>query len=167
MTTVGDSSERQLNGHALSSLLAAAAESYELREALTLNSDDLAPRAARSFTRKVLTDWGFDELADRALLIVSELTTNARHHGRTKPESEAELITLTLAVVQDGVVDIELADNSPEPPTPRVSGPGAVDGRGLLLISAEADAWTVRLNEDGSGKTVRAVLTRRPVAASL
>jgi anti-sigma regulatory factor (Ser/Thr protein kinase) len=143
-----------------------AVETPESRETLILDSDNLAPRTARSFTRKVLADWGFDELADRALLIVSELTTNATRHGRTKPEDEAELITLTLAV-QNGGVRIELADNSPRPPMPRISGPGAVDGRGLQLVSAEADTWTARINEDGSGKTVRAFLARGPAASAI
>ncbi|WAU00036.1 ATP-binding protein [Streptomyces nigrescens] len=143
-----------------------AIESPEHQESLTLPSDDLAPRAARTFTRKTLADWGLDELADRALLIVSELATNARRHGRTKSEGEVELITLTLAV-QNGVMGIELQDNSTLPPIPRADGLDALDGRGLLLVAAEADAWTARLNEDGSGKKVLAFLVRRPSASAV
>lgn len=141
-------------------------DSPEHQESLTLPSDDLAPRAARTFTRKRLADWGLDELADRALLIVSELATNARRHGRTKSEGEVELITLTLAV-QNGVMGIELEDNSTLPPVPRAGGPDALNGRGLHLVSAEADAWTARLNEDGSGKKVLAFLVRRPSAPAV
>ncbi|MEC4020484.1 ATP-binding protein [Streptomyces sp. H27-D2] len=140
-----------------------ASEFPEHRESLTLASDDLAPGAARFFARQRLADWDLEDLADRALLIVSELATNARRHGRTQPEKEVELITLTLTL-QDGVVGIELEDNSSVPPVAPVGAEGAegdLDGRGLLLVEAEADAWTARLHEDGSGKRVLAFLQRR------
>ncbi|MFF1676127.1 ATP-binding protein [Streptomyces sp. NPDC058256] len=138
----------------------------EHRESLTMIADDRAPRAARSFTREMLTAWGVEDLLDRAVLIVSELTTNAELHGsglggheRAVGAEDAERIKLTLAV-QANIVGIEVEDNSPLPPIPRPSSPDAVDGRGLLLVTAEADAWTACSNEDGSGKRVRAFVKR-------
>ncbi|MEU8782582.1 Histidine kinase-like ATPase domain-containing protein [Streptomyces sp. SceaMP-e96] len=135
----------------------AVIEHAELHSSVTLASDDLAPRRARAFTRTQLTEWGLDALADRVLLIVSELVTNACRHGRTKPEGLVEEITLTLSY-QNAVVGIELEDNSRQLPVPRKGPISALDGRGLCLVAAEADAWTSRLNPDGTGKRVLAFL---------
>lgn len=145
-------------------------ESPEHRVSFTMASDDTAPWAARNFTREMLSAWGLEGLMDRTVLIVSELTTNAERHGGTPGDTErpteangevqAEHITLTLAS-KDGIVGIEVEDNSPLPPIPRASGPDSLNGRGLLLVTAEADAWTARPNEDGSGKRVLAVVKPR------
>ncbi|MEV0929233.1 HAD-IA family hydrolase [Streptomyces phaeochromogenes] len=150
--------------------LASIIESPEHRVSFTMVSDDRAPGAARTFTREMLSVWGLEDLMDRTVLIVSELTTNAERHGGASSGTErpsdangrvvAEHITLTLAA-QSGIVGIEVEDNSPLPPIPRTSGPDSLDGRGLLLVIAEADAWTACPNEDGSGKRVLAVVKRR------
>ncbi|WP_411132979.1 ATP-binding protein [Streptomyces sp. C10] len=146
-------------GGGMNSALAmeAVIEHAELHSSVTLASDDLAPRRARAFTRTKLTEWGLDALADRVLLIVSELVTNACRHGRTKSEGMLEEITLTISY-QNAVVGIELEDNSRQLPVPRKGPISALDGRGLCLVAAEADAWTSRLNPDGTGKRVLAFL---------
>ncbi|GAA5610466.1 ATP-binding protein [Streptomyces platensis] len=136
----------------------AVIEHAELQSSISLSSDDLAPRRARAFTRTKLTEWGLDALADRVLLIVSELVTNACRHGRTKSEGVLEEITLTISY-QNAVVGIELEDNSRQLPVPRKGPISALDGRGLCLVAAEADAWTSRLNPDGTGKRVLAFLS--------
>ena len=117
----------------------------EYQVILTMVSDDRAPGAARTFTRETLSAWGLEDLMDRTVLIVSELTTNAARHGGTpggtaRPadangQMVAEHITLTLTA-QSGTVGIEVEDNSPLPPVPRASGPDSLDGRGLLLVTA-------------------------------
>ncbi|MFE1174286.1 ATP-binding protein [Streptomyces sp. NPDC058773] len=135
----------------------AVIEHAELQSRISLSADDLAPRRARAFTRMKLTEWGLEALVDRALLIVSELVTNARRHGRTKPEGLLEEITLTISY-QNAVVGIELEDNSRQLPAPRKGSIGALDGRGLRLVAAEADAWTSCLKPDGTGKRVLAFL---------
>ncbi|MET8678208.1 ATP-binding protein [Streptomyces sp. NPDC004647] len=143
----------------------------ELRSPLTLPSDDLAPGRARAFTRETLAEWSLhaewnlNQLTDRAQLIVSELVTNARLHGRTRPDGQAEYVTLTLAL-QDSVVGIEVGDNSPESPIPRASPPSALDGRGLLLVDIAADAWASYPDRDGPGKRVVAILQRPPEPAA-
>ncbi|MFE7318542.1 ATP-binding protein [Streptomyces sp. NPDC057555] len=136
-------------------------EQAELQSSIALSSDDLAPRRARAFVRTKVTEWGLDALADRVLLIVSELVTNARRHGRTKPEGLFEEITLTISV-RNGFVSIELEDNSVQLPVPRNGPIEALDGRGLRLVAAEADAWTSRLNPDGTGKRVLVFLRWPP-----
>ncbi|MCX5277768.1 MULTISPECIES: ATP-binding protein [Streptomyces] len=139
-----------------------AVEASGRRRSLVLDSNDRAPAIARAFTHKTLSGWGLEDLLDRSLLIVSELTTNAERHGRTPgnvPEPERERITVTLAA-REGVVGIEVEDNSPSPPVLRPSSPDAIGGRGLLLVQAEADYWMARPHEDGSGKRVLAIVKR-------
>ncbi|MEV8554735.1 ATP-binding protein [Streptomyces glaucescens] len=140
----------------------------EHQKSLTLAADDRAPGKARSFTREALTTWGADDLLDQAVLIVSELTTNAEQHGRMPdagqglPSSDGkpvDEITLTLAL-QAGVVGIEVEDNSPEPPVPQIPSLYATGGRGLRLVSATADAWAACPKEDGRGKRVIAFVKR-------
>ncbi|MGI5479297.1 ATP-binding protein [Streptomyces lavendofoliae] len=139
------------------------------QKSLTLAANDRAPGKARSFTREALTAWGVEDLLDQAVLIVSELTTNAERHGRT-PDADAGVpsgtdgepvdeITLTLAL-QDGVVGIEVEDNSPAPPVPRIPSFYETSGRGLHLVSATASAWTSCLKEGGRGKRVIALVER-------
>ncbi|GGT14806.1 hypothetical protein GCM10010222_66060 [Streptomyces tanashiensis] len=132
------------------------------RTSLTLPADELAPSRARSFTRAALIAWGAEDLLDEVVLVVSELTTNAEQHGRQPAEPDnwpsaadrnLDEITLTLAF-QAGVVGIEVEDNSPEPPVPRIASSYSTSGRGLLLVSALADAWTACPKRDGSGKRV-------------
>ncbi|MEV0934313.1 ATP-binding protein [Streptomyces phaeochromogenes] len=148
----------------------------EHRKSLTLAANDRAPGAARSFTRDALAAWGMGDVLDDAVLIVSELTTNAERHGRASGAVEEdrsadqgegdEEITLTL-MVQANVVVIEVEDNSSHAPVPRGPDPDATSGRGLWLVSAMADSWTMHPTEDGAGKRVLASIRRpEPIAAS-
>ncbi|MER6100642.1 ATP-binding protein [Streptomyces sp. NPDC001728] len=148
--------------------LGSVIDAPEHRTSLTLPADELAPSRARSFTRAALIAWGVEDLLDEIVLIVSELTTNAEQHGRQPAEPDnwpsaadrnLDEITLTLAFQAD-VVGIEVEDNSPEPPVPRVASPFATGGRGLFLVSAVADAWTACPKQDGSGKRVIAFVKR-------
>ncbi|MFB6631322.1 ATP-binding protein [Streptomyces sp. NPDC056362] len=142
----------------------------QYQKSLTLSADDTAPGTARCFARDVLTAWRAEDLLDPVVLIVSELATNAERHGSrlahqdgveaAKHGRHRDEITLTLAL-QASVVGIEVEDNSPEPPAPRIASPYATSGRGLLLVSAVADAWTACPKRDGSGKRVIAFV-RRP-----
>jgi anti-sigma regulatory factor (Ser/Thr protein kinase) len=85
------------------------------------------------------------------------LAANAVTHGRV-PGREFELrLALT-----DGTVRIEVSDTRGErrPPGPgdvKPPEPLAGSGRGLLLVEALADRWTV-LERAQVGKTVRAEL---------
>jgi anti-sigma regulatory factor (Ser/Thr protein kinase) len=148
----------------------------EHQKSLTLAANDSAPRMARSFTRDALSAWGLADLLDDAVLIVSELTTNAERYGRaceapardlsTGQGGRNEEITLTL-MVQADVVTIEVEDNSPYAPVEQAADEDAINGRGLHLVSAMADSWTTRPTEDGSGKRVLAFIRRpEPTPAS-
>ena len=59
---------------------------------------------ARHFAEQTLTTWGCPELADTALLLVSELVVNAVSHA-----SSTATVHLALA---DGVVRVEVDDSS-------------------------------------------------------
>ncbi|MBM4793334.1 ATP-binding protein [Streptomyces sioyaensis] len=100
------------------------------------------PRA-RQFARTALTDWDLDHLADDVLLCVSELATNALLHG-VPPGRGYRLV---LALDECGLLRVEVHDSGGGEPRLPVSLPYDGDegesGRGLLLVSALADAWGV------------------------
>ena len=94
--------------------------------------------------------------AEDALLIVSELVTNAVRHGQ--PE-----IVLQLDLGDDRI-RIEVHDGGDELPLVPADQP-AVDrptGRGLLIVAATASDWGITRPTTGSGKTVWAELRRYP-----
>ncbi|MEV5482188.1 MULTISPECIES: ATP-binding protein [Streptomyces] len=100
------------------------------------------PRA-REFARAALAAWDLDHLAHDVLLCVSELATNALLHG-VPPGRGYRLV---LALDEDGLLRVEVHDSGDG--TPRAPAPYDRDGeesefgRGLLLVSALADAWGV------------------------
>jgi anti-sigma regulatory factor (Ser/Thr protein kinase) len=90
--------------------------------------------------------------AEDALLIVSELVTNAVRHGRPEVVLQVE--------VRSDCVRIEVRDGSAELPVVPNDQP-AVDrptGRGLLIVAATASDWGIARTADSSGKTVWAEL---------
>ncbi|WP_405985620.1 ATP-binding protein [Streptomyces sp. NBC_00872] len=114
---------------------------------------------ARLELRKALAGWGLSELEDSAVLIVSELLSNARLHARVTPEQTIE----TRYFRSSGALRIEVHDGSPERPQPRMPDPAALDGRGLLLVDALADEWGVA-DRAGPGKMIWASLSVRSAA---
>ncbi|MFE0376328.1 ATP-binding protein [Streptomyces inhibens] len=94
---------------------------------------------AREFARNALADWDLEHLADDVLLCVSELATNALLHG--VPPGRGYQLWLSLE--EDGMVRVEVhdsGDGEPRVPVPYDEAEGET-GRGLLLVSALADAW--------------------------
>lgn len=94
--------------------------------------------AARRFARATLSEWGADDVADDALLVVSELVTNAVMHAGT--EATLELRTAP-GGVRLGVEDLHptrMLRMGVDPST------GADErGRGLLITASLAAAWGV------------------------
>jgi anti-sigma regulatory factor (Ser/Thr protein kinase) len=84
--------------------------------------------------------WGLESCIETALLLVSELVTNAVVHGR----GEVEFVLS----YRDGVVCIEVRDASPARPRARRPAPDEEHGRGLLLVTALAGAWGT--SQDGT-----------------
>ncbi len=103
---------------------------------------------AREFTRETLTRWGHHSWQDAAQ-VVSELVSNVLLHAHGQP-------VLRLTDVGDGV-RVEVADDSPQPPTVRRSGPG---GLGMQLVERMSTAWGV--SKRGRGKVVWCDLPAAP-----
>jgi DNA-binding NarL/FixJ family response regulator len=124
--------------------------------ALDLPLELSAVREARHFVSKKLREWELEPLVDDALLIVSELATNAMTHARSGCGLRLVLTptTLRIEVVDSGT-------GTPEPQPPSVTGES---GRGVNLVAALTTAWGMEVVE-GEGKLVWAELPR-PATAS-
>lgn len=116
----------------------------------TLSGSPLAPGSARGLVRAALREWAelglpgteklTDRLADDAMVVVSELVTNAVVHAGTDVELVCRLEDTDSIVVEvaDHHPSRAPRDNSAEPAyeTPEF-------GRGLRLVSTLAEAWGV------------------------
>jgi len=109
-------------------------------------------RSARRWSGSFFESWRVNGLADDALLVVSELTSNAVQHG-------AGPVGLRLERLRDGL-RIEVSDEGGGEVVPRHPDPFVPGGRGLVVVSRLSRAWGVRRRLP-SGKTVWAEL---PVA---
>ncbi|WP_344010211.1 SpoIIE family protein phosphatase [Streptomyces thermospinosisporus] len=104
------------------------------RESWTVWRVPQAVGHARRFTRRTLRSWGVTENLDAALLVVSELVTNALVHtdGRVR---------LDITLVNDRL-RLAVADASPRTPVkPTSIGWEATGGRGILLVEALSASW--------------------------
>jgi anti-sigma regulatory factor (Ser/Thr protein kinase) len=128
----------------------AAAEPPRARR-LVLPATVQATGLARRATREALATWGVMHLEETAVLLVSELVTNAVLHAKTP----AAILRLRLETAE-GFLRIEVEDADPSWPHPRT--PAGLDGSGfgLVLVDALADKWGVR--DTPPGKTVWAEL---------
>lgn len=97
---------------------------------------------ARRFVRKVLADWGMDEVADDAVLATSELATNAVAYAGTSFEVTCRL--------EAGEIKIEVRDRHP---TRGIDMPGvtATSGRGLPSLARLAASWGVSYDRRSKG----------------
>ncbi|WP_171904172.1 ATP-binding protein [Streptomyces abyssalis] len=133
--------------------------------------------AARRRMRSDLLAGGASEsVVDDAVLVLSELLSNACRHAR--PLSQDESVRASWNHAGDGELTISVTDGGgptrPLPATPSISARG---GRGLAIIGALARDWGVREelheftggirpdHEATRGVTVWVVLAARPGAA--
>lgn len=110
-----------------------------------LDGDPHAVVTARALTTAVLLGWDAD-LAEDAVLVTSELVTNAIAHG-TAP------VTLTLTVQQgpEPAIVIDVTDSSPDLPVQHL--PGEIGHFGLWIAEELA---RITVHPAPPGKTVRA-----------
>ena len=120
---------------------------------MTLPAEDHSVRLARHAAHVVLSAWQLDYMKETAVLIVSELVTNAVRHAR-----ETDLVEVDLHVTQT-CLRIEIQDSARLWPQPRIPGGFEESGFGFVLVDALAAKWGVR--ETTTGKAVWAELDIR------
>ncbi|MBT2510284.1 ATP-binding protein [Streptomyces sp. ISL-98] len=111
---------------------------------------------ARAELRKALANWGLTAIEDEALVVLSELLTNAVRHARVPKGREIE----TRYLLESGGVRLEVHDADSRRPELGALRSEAAGGRGLALVEALADEWAVS-GRNGPGKVVWALLTPR------
>ncbi|GHG44704.1 SpoIIE family protein phosphatase [Streptomyces griseocarneus] len=130
------------------------------RAAATFEPVGRSVAAARAFVRDTLQGWGFPDIIDDAVVLTSELVTNAVVHAGTHAD--------VLCVRMNTGVRVEVADRYPEREVP-LQEPGrqfgSVDregGRGLLLCAAIASRWGVEYTATAKTVWFRLDLPDRP-----
>jgi len=93
---------------------------------------------------ETLLRWGRPDQTEAAVLLTSELVTNAIVHARTQVAVTVQLDDASLRVV--------VVDESAEPPNRREGADHLGGGRGLRLVEALAASWGV--SPEGHGKAV-------------
>ncbi|HEX9066348.1 MAG TPA: ATP-binding protein [Streptosporangiaceae bacterium] len=98
-------------------------------------------KAARDFTADTLRAWHLDGLIEDAIIIASELVTNAIRHGSLlagqEDPPEVELAWQRFA----SRVTCVVTDGSSRPPVLGPADMSAESGRGLQVVHALAAAW--------------------------
>jgi len=121
-----------------------------------LPADRRTPAAARAVVRSVLEEADLAALLDAALLLTTELSTNAVVHAGTDLELEVAADPRGLTVtVTDAARGVVTADDSTRPNGYRPAGRALADlserGRGLLLVDHFADRWGTTHHNGGKG----------------
>lgn len=117
---------------------------------LALTPVPASVRVGRQFAARMLTEWDVPpEPIQDAVLIVSELVTNAICHG-------CPPVTLRMRKARHELA-IEVDDGDDSVPRARGTTHDSLNGRGLPIVAALSSSWTADLTD--SGKTVRSVLT--------
>jgi anti-sigma regulatory factor (Ser/Thr protein kinase) len=109
---------------------------------------------ARRFVARTLREWKLDVIADTAMLLTSELVTNAVLHARTD-------VTVDVTRTNDGV-RVAITDGSPLPPALRHHSMTATTGRGIHLLDQLADEWQADATLDGKTVWFTLSTTRDP-----
>ncbi|MEU0446776.1 ATP-binding protein [Streptomyces tendae] len=119
---------------------------------------------ARVFTRDTLRGWSLDDRGDDAVLVITELISNAVTHAVPSAAAGAPEVRLGLAL-DPGALTLTVSDpgdNAPvfNPFNPSDGSALREHGRGLCIVDALAEewGWTPR---PPAGKTVWATLSTR------
>jgi GAF domain-containing protein/anti-sigma regulatory factor (Ser/Thr protein kinase) len=98
----------------------------------SLELDPMEVGRARRLVREQLARWGLDELTELAVLLVSELVTNALRVARNRVE---------LQLMRVGKLLVEVSDDDHNLPSLEPSEALDEDGRGLGLVSQLSARW--------------------------
>ncbi|WP_411148324.1 ATP-binding protein [Streptomyces sp. A30] len=106
---------------------------------------------ARDLFRDQATAWKLpNDVTETAVLLLSELMTNAYRHAKVSPGREIR----ARCVLAAGRLHVSVTDANDTLPTPREASLDEESGRGLALVTALADAWGAEPRPHGIGKTV-------------
>jgi CheY-like chemotaxis protein len=108
---------------------------------IELPAELISGRKARLFLSDRLAEWRLDGLMDTALLLTTELVTNAVIHA-------GSAVRVTVRRGLDNL-RVEVADTGGGALHLREPGPDATTGRGLQLMEALATAWGTSAYEAG------------------
>ncbi|QNE74602.1 SpoIIE family protein phosphatase [Streptomyces finlayi] len=130
------------------------------RAAATFDPVGRSVATARAFVRDTLQGWGYTDVVDDAVVLTSELVTNAVVHAGTA----ADVLCLR---TEDGV-RIEVSDHYPDREVPLQgsvldTSPERESGRGLLLCAALASRWGVEYTPTQKHVWFQLDLPERPV----
>lgn len=104
-----------------------------------------SPRGARRFVDEMLTVWDCRPAIETLEVLLSEIVANAVVHAHSEPEVTVRLL--------DGILRVDVADDSDVMPETRSSEPMSEGGRGLRILDSEASRWGVH-RRPGGGKVV-------------
>ncbi len=108
---------------------------------ITLPPVPESARVARDFTTAALRKWRLDPLIPDAVLIASELVTNAISHGAAATGREGPgLVELTWSYQISRLICV-ITDRATEPPVMAPAGTDAESGHGLQIVAALAASW--------------------------
>ncbi|MYT74254.1 MULTISPECIES: SpoIIE family protein phosphatase [unclassified Streptomyces] len=131
------------------------------RAAATFEPVGRSVATARSFVRDTLQGWGYADIIDDAVVLTSELVTNAVVHAGTSAD--------VLCLRSDDHVRIEVSDRYPEREIPlqssaiNMGSPDREGGRGLQLCAALAGRWGVDYSATHKQVWFQLDLPERPV----
>jgi anti-sigma regulatory factor (Ser/Thr protein kinase) len=107
-----------------------------------LAPDPISARTARQFVGDTLQQWGCGGATEVALLLTTELVTNAVIHARTD-------LAVRIAA-NERCLRVAVSDASHDPPRLGPGFPGLEErGRGLPLVDALSSSWGVDWSLDG------------------
>jgi anti-sigma regulatory factor (Ser/Thr protein kinase) len=99
-------------------------------------------KVAREFTAATLRGWKLEALVEEAVIVASELVTNAIRHGTCPSRSSADSGSVMLAWQRhDGRIICVVTDCSSMPPVLEHADVSSESGRGLQVVDALAAAW--------------------------
>ncbi|HEX5191004.1 MAG TPA: ATP-binding protein [Streptosporangiaceae bacterium] len=117
-------------------------DAVALPRELVLKPGPESVKAAREFTSATLRDWQLDDLVEEAVIVASELVTNAIRHGTrcTVPTEDDAIVALAWQRQAHRIVCI-VTDSSDLPPVLEDADMTAESGRGLQVVHALTAAW--------------------------
>ncbi|MFE4059896.1 SpoIIE family protein phosphatase [Streptomyces sp. NPDC059096] len=131
------------------------------RAAATFDPVGRSVATARAFVRDTLQGWGYSDVVDDAVVLTSELVTNAVIHAGTSAD--------VLCLRTEQGVRVEVADRYPEREVPiqgssrSFANADQENGRGLLLCAALASRWGVEYSPTFKQVWFQLELPQRPV----